>query len=250
MIMTNWTVAQRNTLAENTADQIRSLIFTGELKPGQVLPTRDELGSRFGVGRSTINEAIQILASVGLVDSRPGKGTWVRDDAVEEMIHPDAVRAHLGSIDARMLFDARTLIEVDLTAKAAANATEQECRAIWAALAKMEETLADDAAFLEADLSFHMLVANAAHNSLLAAFYRLCRRLLTEVISDLIKLPSVKQDALALQRAIASAIAQHDSEGARAAALAHMRNLAPAFGKEAEQAVDDQLARLHQHNAA
>jgi GntR family transcriptional regulator, transcriptional repressor for pyruvate dehydrogenase complex len=248
--MTNWTAAQRNTLAEDTADQIRSLIFTGELKPGQILPTRDELGTRFGVGRSTINEAIQILASVGLVDSRPGKGTWVREDAVEEMIHPDAVRAHLGSIDARMLFDARTLIEVDLTAKAAANATEEECRAIWAALAKMKEALDDDAAFLEADLSFHMLVATGAHNSLLAAFYRLCRRLLTEVISDLIKLPSVKQDALALQRAIAEAIARHDSEGARAAALAHMRSLAPAFGKDAEQTVDDLLARLQEQYAA
>jgi len=248
--MTNWPAAQRNTLAENTADQIRSLIFTGELKPGQVLPTRDELGTRFGVGRSTINEAIQILASVGLVDSRPGKGTWVRDDAVEEMIHPDAVRAHLGSIDARMLFDARTLIEVDLTAKAAVNATEQECRAIWAALAKMEEALDDDAAFIEADLSFHMLVATAAHNSLLAGFYHLCRRLLTEVISDLIKLPSVKQDALALQRAIAEAITHHASEPARAAALAHMRSLAPAFGEEAEQAVDDLLGRLRMQDCA
>jgi GntR family transcriptional repressor for pyruvate dehydrogenase complex len=230
--MPNWTAAQRNTLAEDTADQIRSLIVTGELKPGQILPTRDELCARFGVGRSTINEAIQILASVRLVDSRPGKGTWVREDALEEMIHPDAVKAHLGSIDARMVYDARALIEVDLTAKAAVHATEQECRAIWAALAKMEAAINDDAAFVEADWDFHMQVATAAHNSLLAAFYRLCRRLLTEVISDLIKLPSVKQDALALQRAVAEAIERHDPEEARAAALAHMRSLAPAFGEE------------------
>lgn len=239
--MANWTAAQRNTLAEDTADQIRSLIFTGELKPGQVLPTRDELCVRFGVGRSTVNEAIQILASMRLVDSRPGKGTWVREDAAEELIHPETVKSLLGTVDGLMVFDARTLIEVGLTARAAVNATEEERQAIWAALARMEQVQADDAAFVAADWDFHLRVATAGHNALLAEFYRLCRRLLTDVITDLIKLPAVKSDSIKLQRAIAEAIEARDPARARAAAIAHMRSLAPAFGPDGERILDEML---------
>ena len=57
------------------------MIVGGQLRPGEYLPPQRELAARFGVGASTMREAVQTLIAVGLLQSHPGKGTWVREDA-------------------------------------------------------------------------------------------------------------------------------------------------------------------------
>jgi GntR family transcriptional repressor for pyruvate dehydrogenase complex len=79
---------QRSTLVHGVAEQLRHMILTGDVQPGEYLPSRKELAARFGVGISTVHEAIQALTAVGLVASHPGKGTWVREDALDTLIHP------------------------------------------------------------------------------------------------------------------------------------------------------------------
>ena len=69
--------------------------------PMELLPPQRELTARFGVGASTMREAVQTLIAVGLLQSHPGKGTWVREDAGAGLIHPEAVRARLGELNAR-----------------------------------------------------------------------------------------------------------------------------------------------------
>ena len=81
-------VADRSTLVDDTADRIRQMIFTGQIKPGELLPTRKELAAQFGVGIATVHEAIKSLGAVGLVESRPGKGTWVSHNASAERDSP------------------------------------------------------------------------------------------------------------------------------------------------------------------
>ena len=68
-------------LTEGVMREIREMILTCEIELGANLPTRKELATRFGVRASTVHGAIQGLAAVGLVDSRPGKGTWARQDS-------------------------------------------------------------------------------------------------------------------------------------------------------------------------
>lgn len=212
----------RNTLVEQVTQELRQLISSGEIEPGEFLPSRKELAARFGVGVSTIHEAIQALAAVGQVESHPGKGTWVRQDARETLIHPAAVQTRLGVLKARQVCEARAVIEVALTQMAAERATPQDLERIWAALAEMEASLADDDAFVEADVAFHIAVAQAGHNELLEQFYHLSRKLLATTIGELVRLPRVKEEAVPIQRSIAQAIARHDSEGAHQAAVDHM----------------------------
>ncbi len=198
------------------------MIVDKEILPGEFLPPRKELAAQFGVGNSTIQEAVQALTAMGMLESRPGKGTWVSESALDTLIPPSTVTSRLGSLDAHKLYDARSVIEVGLTEFAAQRATPEDIKAIKSALEAMKVTLSDDAAFVEADLEFHLAVASAGHNELLEQFYHLSRKLLSEVIAEIIRLPNVKEDAIIIQGEIAEAIEQHDVQKARQAAINHM----------------------------
>lgn len=214
--------AYRSTLVDDTADKIRQMIFSGEIKPGELLPSRKELAEQFDVGISTIHEAVQSLSTVGLVESRPGKGTWVRHDALESVIHPSIITNRFGEIDAETIYETRMFIEVALAELAARKATPEDIERIWAALSEAHEVIADDEDFVSADWDFHLAIAEAAHNELLQAFYHLARELLLDFIEDAISLPNVKEEATEYHVAQAQAIEQHDPEKARQAALDHM----------------------------
>lgn len=221
--------AHKNTLVDDVIASLRQMILSKEILPGEFLPPRKDLAARFDVGLSTIHEAIQALAAVGMVDSRPGKGTWVRDDALDTLIHPLVVEARLGQLNARQVYEARSVIEVALTEFAAQRAAPEEIERIWNALRAMEAAGDDDEAFVEADLEFHLAVAKAGHNELLEQFYHLARKLLSEVIAEMVRLPNMKQDAIRLQRAIAQAIERRDPHRARKAAIDHMKSVEHVF---------------------
>jgi len=216
---------QTSTLVERVTDELRHMILAGEIQPGEFLPTRKELAAQFGVGLSTVQEAIQALTAVGMLESRPGKGTWVRDDTLDTLIHPAVVKTRLGELHARKVYEARFVIEVALTELAARWATPEDVERIWDALRAMEAAIEDVDAFVEADLEFHLAVARAGRNELLEQFYHLSRKLIVEVIGEMLKLPDVKEDSISIQRAIAEAIEEGDPGKARQAAVAHMEHV-------------------------
>jgi GntR family transcriptional repressor for pyruvate dehydrogenase complex len=212
----------KSTLVDDVAEAIRQQILAGEIEPGEFLPTRKQLAAQFGVGLSTVQEAIQALSAVGMLASRAGKGTWVREDALDVLIHPEAVRTRLGELNAEKVYEARGVIEVALTEMAAKRATGEDIERIWQAMREMEACIHDTEDFVRADLDFHLAVARASKNELLEQFYHLSRKLLMEVIREMVSLPHVQQDSIPYQRAIAEAIARKDAAAARRAAEEHM----------------------------
>ncbi len=212
----------RSSLVDDTVAELRQMILSGQFHAGEFLPPQRELAGRFGVGASTIREAVQALVALGLLQSHSGKGTWVREDATAGLIHPDAVRARLGELKAAELYEARSVIEVALTEFAAARATPEDIQRIQDALQSMRETAHDTPAFVQADLEFHAAVARAGHNDLLAQFYQLSRTLLLEATHQLVSLPDVKTQSIEIQDAILQAIERGDPHRAREAAEEHM----------------------------
>jgi len=222
--------AGRNTLADDAADKIRQMIFDGQIKPGELLPPRRELAAQLEVGISTIHEAVKSLDAVGLVESRPGKGTWVRADALESVIHPSLITNRFGKIDVETIYEARLTLEIALAELAAQKATPEEIEAIWAAFEAAQVVIDDNQAFAKMDWDFHMSIAKAAHNVLLETFYHLSHELLLEFVIDVIQLPTVKEDASEYHRQEAEAIANHDVDAARKAAHDHMLYLKKRMG--------------------
>ncbi len=216
---------QRSTLTHDVAERLRQRILRGDVRPGEYLPPRKDLAVEFGVGMSTVHEALQALTAVGLVASHPGKGTWVRDDALDTLIHPAAIEGRLGELDARQVYEARSVIEVALTELAAQRATPENLEQIWQALSAMEAAI-DDECFTRADLEFHLAVGRAGQNVLLEQLYHLSRGMLSKVIAGWVGRPGVKEESLRIQRTIAQAIEQGDPARARKAALDHMTYIA------------------------
>ena len=218
-------VRRRNTIVDEIADELRAMILSGQLKPGEFLEPQKALADQFGVGLSTVRESIQVLAAVGLVESHPGKGTWVRQDALNTAFNSSVVKTRLGVLNAQQVYEARLVIEVGLTRFAAERATAEEIETIWQAQRDMEaaSVLADEERFVKADLDFHLAVAKAGHNHLLEQFYHLVRDLLSEVITEMVVLPNVKEESIVLQRAIAQAIEAKDTQRAQAEAQKHMQ---------------------------
>jgi GntR family transcriptional repressor for pyruvate dehydrogenase complex len=216
-------IRQRTTIVDEIAEELRALILSGKFKPGQFLEPQKVMAKRYGVGLSTLRESIQVLEAVGLVASHPGKGTWVRPDALDTVFNPTEVKTRLGELNAQQVYEARSVIEVGLTRFAALRATDEDMSAILNALQRMEAGILNELAFVQADLEFHLAVARAGHNQLLEQFYFLVRDLLSEVITEMVLLPQVKEESIVLQRAIAEAIQSHQVDRAEAAALAHMQ---------------------------
>ena len=212
---------ERNTLASNVAEQLRRQIAEGQVSVGEYLPPQKELAEYFGVGLSTIREAVQLLSAAGLLKSHPGKGTWVSEEALDSLIPIQAVRTRLGELNARQVHESRAVIEIALVELAADRANEEDLERIATAMDSLYQAH-DLPAFIAADLEFHLAVAKAAHNELLEQFYHLVQKLLVEMVDELIRLPHVVAESLPLQQAVMNAIEQKDPHAARLAAQAHM----------------------------
>src|SRR5438105_9191390 len=106
--------------------QVKQMIGEGRLKSGDQLPPERDLAEKFVVSRASVREALRALKSLGLVEIRPGEGTFVREVSVESLIEPLALvmASHREAI--AELFEARRLLEPAIAALAARRATPEE----------------------------------------------------------------------------------------------------------------------------
>jgi GntR family transcriptional repressor for pyruvate dehydrogenase complex len=217
--------AQRDTLTDHVIGEIRRMIFDGAIQAGQMLPTQPQLAEQLGVGVATIRRAVAALSAVGVLDSQPGRGTTVNSDALA-LLQANALLA--GPLDPRqtaMIYEARESVETRLAELAAVRATPADKADIRQALEDMHAAMDDSAAFAEADLRFHLAVARAGRNELLAQFYHVSHALLTETIEQLVNLPGMKEGQLRLQRRVSEAIEAGNPSAAREATIAQLRDV-------------------------
>ncbi len=218
--MTRSLALNRDNLADAVSREIQHMILGGEAQPGDWLMPQPELARRLGVGLSTVREAINGLSLLGILEPQPGRGTWITADALFLLRLLDLLRTQLADLDVVNIYEARRLLEIELTALAAQNATDADIARIEAALARMRQTLDDDAAFMQADLEFHLAVAEAGGNPLLKQFYHITAELMGEVNERIAGLPGLKSSGLAIQEGILEAIRAHNPALARRRALA------------------------------
>ena len=102
---------QRVTAAQAVADRLLTMIRDGRLRPGDQLPTERELADRLGVGRSSVREAMQVLATLNLVEARPGAGTFVRRPRFADFVTAETLGLLALNTRALELLEAREMIE-------------------------------------------------------------------------------------------------------------------------------------------
>jgi GntR family transcriptional repressor for pyruvate dehydrogenase complex len=155
-------------LYTQVVERIEKLIIDGHLKPGDRLPAERELSERFGVSRVVVREAVKALQEKGLVEIRPGVGTFVHDSMSEIMQQSLARMVRIDQQNGlENLTQVREIFEPEIAAIAAEKATLADIRAMKTAITTMDDAMDDVDAFITADHEFHLALAKATQNKLI-----------------------------------------------------------------------------------
>jgi GntR family transcriptional repressor for pyruvate dehydrogenase complex len=213
---------KKNRVYETIVTQVQDLIVRGELKTGDRLPPERDLVASFGVSRASVREAICVLESMGLVESRAGSGTYVTTASVENLIQPLALTILQEQDSIREIFEVRRLIEPHLAGLAAERAPEGERQELRAIVGRHGQMVDRGETGAEADGEFHLAIARAARN---AVFLRLIfgvHDLLGKSRDSRFQTGGRPKQSLNGHLEVLAAIERGDSPGARDAMNAHL----------------------------
>jgi len=216
-------------LTDRLADQLARRIESGELAPGQRLPTEQQLSVQFGVSRTVVREAVSRLKSTGLLVSRQGAGVFVapRGQARALAFDPSVLQSLEAVIQ---VVEVRRGLEGEVAALAAERITPAKARAIRLALERLETAVNDGRDGVEEDLAFHRSIAQASGNpqfERLLSFLEQYQRDAMRVTRTNESLHGAFLRAVAREHAaIADAVIAGDAAAARRAAVRHMVNAA------------------------
>lgn len=209
-------IIQKKSLASEVAERLQKQITTGAFKVGDKLPTEPQLMKTYGVGRSTIREAIKIISNLGFMDVQQGVGTFVKSKTGHEPISQRMKRADIHELD-----EVRKILELKIAEKAAMMRNRQDISKINKFLSERGRTSKEGllAACIEADVNFHISIAEASHNTILADLYKIAATHLTKGFKNLYTdtVPFAKSQAFHEQ--LAQAIIAKDYKKAHAIAL-------------------------------
>lgn len=227
---------------ELTAERILELIAHSKLRPGDRMPTENELAAQLGTSRTVVREAVKILSAIGRVRAQKGRGLYVADD--EGMLGSTRWEGFFLPTDldhVYMLFEFRRVQESAASRLAASRATPMELQAIEVAAETCREgqLTGQNALFTKGDDEFHLSVAAASHNPFLVSAVREARRLLKQ--SSTIGLQGTlgghAKEAIEEHAAIYRAIRSGDADAAAHAATVHLDNTLEDYRREIQRRV-------------
>ncbi len=163
---------QSERLYEQIVGQIEQRIEKGELKVGDQLPSERELAEQFAVSRTAVREAVKALHEKGLVEILAGRGTFITNGATDKIRNSLGLLMKFGATNgAANLVEVRGILEPEIAAIAATRITDEYIIAMQDAVNIMEAATASNNsdAFVEADLDFHLALAEATQNPIIPA---------------------------------------------------------------------------------
>lgn len=206
------TVIRRKSLAEEVAEQLQKQIIGGELKEGDKLPIEAELMEIFGVGRSSIREAVKRLENMGYLKVQQGKGTFIAAPTPAK----EPLEQRLKRADIQELYEVRNILESAIAERAAQRHTGQDLEEMTKHL-KERKKAAETGALaecIEADIKFHVSVAKAAHNEILLELYSSVANRLLDSYKDLYEDTAHFIESQPLHEKVAESIASNNKKEA------------------------------------
>jgi GntR family transcriptional regulator, transcriptional repressor for pyruvate dehydrogenase complex len=210
----------RRKLTEAVAQQLLDHIRTQRLTPGTRMPSERELMRALNVGRSTVREALNGLALMGVIEVRHGQGAFVA--AVPQENGSEELASSLAKGVTRDLLEARHLIEIEVVRLAAERRTAADLRSMRRALREHAADLAKRAVAAHDSANFHLEIAAAAHNEVLAAIVASFMPLLEELGPALEQLPGYRAWELEQHEELFEAIRAGDAQLAAERMTAHL----------------------------
>lgn len=215
-------VLPSGTPVSEVARRLMDLFTSGSIQAGTRLPPERHLASSLGVGRSAVREALAALEILGIVDVRPGSGTYLRGAASELL--PQTLRWGLliGERNTTELLELRSGLEIYVARLAADRLTEAQLASLRHHLDQMRASVGRLQAFVKADLAFHHELATSVDNSVLLDLLQIVRSLLRIWVDRAVQDEGHAQTALEEHEAVYRALAARDADAAASAMAVHM----------------------------
>lgn len=222
-----FTSVRAETLSRRITREIIASIVQGHYKPGDLLPTEDELCAQLGVSRSVIREATKAVTILGMVRSRQGRGTEILPYENWNEFSPEVIQARVDhqAVDEFLvdLLELRRIIEVEAAGLAAQRATAEDIAAMGSLIDEMVGVGDDVAAFARLDVRFHDAILAATGNRPLRSLLRSIEpALLTARSVSLTTRGEGVKRSTKEHRAIFAAITEHSVTRARRAMSSHL----------------------------
>ena len=207
--------------------QIKEMIYRGELKRGDRLPSERELKQKLNVSRASVREAFSALEMVGIIESRPGEGTFIRRQSNDNnLLHPLSLVLMLEDNIVEELVELRRVLEVDCARLASQRATEYDIKLMEDYIKIMDEKVGYEDSCIEADRNFHYTIAKASGNRVLydvmmaisEAMDFHIKNTRTALVSDVCTMKNFNMQ----HKKILDAIREHDQDKAMDAMKEHL----------------------------
>lgn len=218
-------------ITETIAGEIRRLIELGKLAPGERLPSEKELSEAFGVGRSSVREALQALEHLGLIQSRQGIGRFLSPDAQAlcSSLNWNMVLEHAPVFE---LMEAREHLEALAAGLAARRASDEDIATLEAMLKGMEG-ITDLDAWFRADMAFHLAISKTCKNSVISELVnQLMHRVYGEAERFARTAPDTAAASMRLFNGVLAAIKDGDGDGAAALMKEHLQSVRVSLAKQ------------------
>jgi len=212
---------------------VRHLIERGELRPGDRLPTERELAARIGVSRPTVRTGLRTLATMGVVRSRQGAGTFITDGPPALASEPLGLMAALHGLSRDGLFEARRVLEVGTSGLAAERSSGDDLAAMSEEVIGMFASVGEPLTFLWHDVRFHRAIAAASGNPVLGVLIDMLGSMFYERRRATIQTATDLRETADAHRRIYQAIRARNRDAARAAMDDHLRDAQAAQTSEA-----------------
>ena len=225
----------RRKLSDQVFDRLKRLITSGELTPGDEMPSERVLMERFGVGRPAIREAMQSLANMGLVVISHGERAKVLELTARSLFKQVDLTAKImlsQSADSlEHLKSARIFFERGMAREAAAKASASDIADLQSILEEQHNSLGQADEFISADMRFHTRIAQRSGNPLYVAVSEAMLAWLKQYHTDMLIWTGKEKFTLVEHKEILSAIANNDVDGAEASVLKHLERSRALYSK-------------------
>jgi GntR family transcriptional repressor for pyruvate dehydrogenase complex len=224
------------------AKRLLDYFTSGAIEPGTRLPAERQLATSLGIGRSAVREALAALEILGVVDVRPGSGTYLRGSASELLPETLNWGLMLAAPRTKELIAVRSQLEIFAARLAAESISDQQLRQLGNHIEAMRSNIDDRNRFIEADLKFHLQIAQAANNQVLLDLLQSIRSLLRVWVERGLAREEEAQLALDEHDLIYEAMRTRDPDAVEAAMRGHMSTAGHRLERTLLQAEVDGLA--------
>lgn len=245
---------KRRKLYQEVLDRLIAAISSAEYPPGSQLPSERELMSRFEVGRPAIREAMLTLQQMGLVRISHGERARVvhptADMLIERISSAMVVLLATNPRGLDNLKEARILMETGLVRLATARATPEGMASLSEVFRELKEMKPGSAAFLAADMAFHVRIAEMSGNQLIASALRGMLEWLSRFKRDMVAVRGVEPVTISEHEKILEAMRAGDPDAAAHAMWEHLARANRLYLLAADAAAAEAAARAKRRSKA